>query len=107
MLTEQEAKTKWCPLARGVWRMEHADGGSSTNYTLQAANRGEGYVANSRCIGSACMAWRLSNETRTLLRDDAHPGPEWERGDEDRIGKTPVVLWKRKRGYCGAFGRAE
>lgn len=38
-MTEEEAKTKWCPFARDV------DGAPTTN-----------------CIGSACMAWRWDHD---------------------------------------------
>lgn len=61
LLTEDEAKTKWCPMVR--------DNGSNLN--------GE----SSRCIGSACMAWRWKHEL--------------------------VVHGESLRGYCGAFGKIE
>lgn len=51
-MTEDEAKTKWCPMAR------------PDNQT--AANRryvdGEA-MKNSRCLGSGCMMWRWSGKT--------------------------------------------
>jgi len=43
-MTEKEAKTKWCPLAR------LSEMGGTYNRT--------GPEANLQCIGSACMAWR-------------------------------------------------
>jgi hypothetical protein len=42
MLTEQEAKTRWCPMARVALA-----GGDRTNRNGTRC-----------CIGSACMAWR-------------------------------------------------
>ncbi|MCC7347519.1 MAG: hypothetical protein IT538_08990 [Variibacter sp.] len=54
-MTEDEAKTKWCPAVRFV---------PETNTTHPGTNRGvriergaEGAPAF-KCIGSACMAWR-------------------------------------------------
>jgi hypothetical protein len=54
-MTEDEAKTKWCPEARAV-----AIGPTGR----AAANRnefGEIYTAH-KCLGSACMAWRWLDE---------------------------------------------
>lgn len=50
-MTEEEAKTKWCPFARVVDRQVEL---------TAAANRwyGNAFSSNSCCIGSACMAWR-------------------------------------------------
>jgi hypothetical protein len=51
-MTESEAKTKWCPFARV---------GSETS-GLGAMNRDvrKGVMPEALCIGSACMAWRLT-----------------------------------------------
>ena len=43
-MTEEEAKTKWCPFAR--------NGGEAGCNRLQSTE----------CLGSACMAWRWSEE---------------------------------------------
>lgn len=40
-MTEDEAKTKWCPVAN-----------------TRFIPAGAGATASDRCIGSACMAWR-------------------------------------------------
>lgn len=44
-MTKEEAKTKWCPMARFY------NGGLST----PAYNRGSGF--KSKCIASDCMMW--------------------------------------------------
>jgi len=55
-VTEDEAKTKWCPFARV---------GTSAYTGYPAVNRdvegGARTEEASRCVGSACMAWRLQN----------------------------------------------
>lgn len=46
-MTEDEAKTKWCPFAR------ISDGEPPTS-----VNRPEPYGDVPHCLGSGCMAWR-------------------------------------------------
>lgn len=63
MHTEEEAKTKWCPFARGVShsggnRMAYGsagDGPAEDDYTEEQA-------AMYPCLGSACMAWQWAVE---------------------------------------------
>lgn len=77
-MTEDEAKTKWCPFARV--------GSFATG--LGSINRGahaDGIVRRSTlpdeamCIGSACMAWRWLSEQPirrgVVARTDGFCGP--------------------------------
>ena len=69
-MTEDEAKTKWCP------------------FTKIAALEGTSDVGLPRaalCIGSACMAWRW---THHLVGNDFQPPSEWpaERTDNGYCG---------------------
>jgi hypothetical protein len=54
LLTEDEAKAKWCPLA-GTPRFTHQ---------------------SEECVGSACMAWRAGvwDHQRNLKPEDRTPG---------------------------------
>lgn len=77
IVTEEEAKTKWCP--------ETLIGGGASADTSQA-NRwvqsnadGGSVVAGASCIGSACMMWR------------------WH---FDGLGDYPP----NTKGYCGKAG---
>lgn len=57
MLTEEEAKTKWCPQSRPVFpRVE--DCGYQTGNRNSVADGDSQIMPQSSCIGSACMAWR-------------------------------------------------
>lgn len=78
-MTEDEAKTKWCPFVR------HSDGNAGV---FNSGNRSEDPINISHsggqfgcvCIGSECMAWRWNVET------------------EIDIPKLPT-------GYCGLAGK--
>jgi hypothetical protein len=86
-MTEEEAKTKWCPMARGVNESggnriaygSAGDGPVEDDYTTEAAMK---YP----CIGSACMAWRWDSV-----------GMEYEHAGYG--GKA------RGKGHCGLAGR--
>lgn len=76
MMTETEARSKWCPLARVTnWSSQMTGGG------INATNRQENgsVMAQSKCIASSCMAWRKIADS-----------------EFDEFGNLP--------GYCGAFG---
>lgn len=53
-MTEDEAKSKWCPFARGLIR-------SGTN--MVAGNRIDNIETDPKatCIGADCMAWRWTD----------------------------------------------
>lgn len=93
MHTEDEARTKWCPFGR-----------ARTAPTQSVANRFED-GGETRCIGSACMAWRPIMTCETVIGErDKKPegdGWEWDAFSDDR--------WERLvpmgKGYCGIAGR--
>ncbi len=64
-MTEEEAKKKWCPLARTAF-LEDSD---SRGIAMAAINRDYFGRPNSacRCIASECMAWQR-------LRGDSQDG---------------------------------
>lgn len=79
MLTEEEAKTKWCPFVRMVDLRESDD----------TFNR-VGPPAALNCIASACMAWRWVMSPGERRR---HPnGTDWIIEREPQ----PTTL-----GFCG------
>ena len=84
MITEKEAKTKWCPLVRVGGPMQtEAEGTSANRWAGQSVTAPQ--ACDYLCIGSACMAWRTGiwDHQRNLKPEDRTPGV----------------------GYCGAFGR--
>ena len=58
MMTEAEAKTKWCPMVRFVMQ----SGGAAYNRSEDG-----GPIIRTACIASACMAWRAE-----MIGDDAN-----------------------------------
>lgn len=82
MMTEQEAKTKWCPAVR------FDTGRSGVNRWKQSEPPEEPHALNPvpcRCIASECMAWR------------------WERIPHPNA--TGGFVWGRVHGYCGLAGQ--
>ena len=59
ILTEKEAKTRWCPEAR---MLPNAPGYGAGNRFAEDPH--PIFMAETRCIGSACMAWRWLAESR-------------------------------------------
>jgi len=54
-MTEEEAKTKWCPFTRQPW----SDNLPDQSAGLTAINRLGGKPApGSLCLGRACMLWK-------------------------------------------------
>ena len=94
-MTEDEAKTKWCPMSRvAVFPAE------SIAYT----NRGKQIRAQETtvgqahgCTGSACMAWRWSEHADDLRNTYDELG-NW-------TGRQQVPLGKDRQGACGLVGK--
>lgn len=88
-MTEDEAKTKWCPFTRVG---EQASGA--------AENRPDGSY---NCIASGCMAWRWAQK----------PNPDWKEQNgmmvsyppRDTRYDEPMYVEDRTHGHCGAFGK--
>lgn len=90
-MTESEAKTKWCPLARtGIFQSASHGygvgvGGVAVNrgvYALQDGTSPINPERDCKCVASACMFWR---ENQPAI-EAAH-------------GRTDA------QGFCGAAGR--
>ncbi len=81
-MTEDEAKTKWCPMIRfSLGEVAHY---SNREEVADASN------AKSRCIGSACMMWRISHRMYSKIGADGFPTK-----DSNEIFE----------GYCGLAGK--
>ena len=74
-MTEDEAKLKWCPMARV------ADPAIGT-FNRDAVSSKHG-IAGWMCLASGCMAWR------------------WELPDSELVGERSPL----SRGHCGLAGK--
>jgi hypothetical protein len=123
MMTEKEARTKWCPLARGADRFS---AGSVDGYVTQNRLTNGSPDESCHCIGSACMAWRWGPErpfgtvnNRGEPSEEEPPRPaalapswNWTPASEDDDGRGYWVepedeYFARRVGFCGAFGFPE
>lgn len=93
-MTEDEAKTKWCPFARAV-KAEPNGGGVKIEIAAPVHNRfttepGAAIIpAGATCMGSLCAAWRW----------DPNQAVGEYNSDYDRIKKPHM-----RRGWCGLAG---
>lgn len=92
-MTEDEAKTKWCPFVQFV-----PQAATGTNRGVRIERGAEGAPAF-KCIGSACMAWRTSHQ----WFDDAQQNPGWV--DYPPYAFKPGDGQERDDGYCGLAGQ--
>jgi len=82
-MTEEEARTKWCPMVRITWYPTPAPETSISGW-----NRDE---INTNCIASDCMMWRKGEKKEV----------EIDRG----YGQPPAYIDVVETGYCGLGGR--
>lgn len=70
-MTEQEAKTKWCPMVRLMTRIAPCDTDAPDQYMMTGNRFAGDFYDNGfdenldhavKCIGSACMMWRWQDE---------------------------------------------
>lgn len=89
ILTEEEAKAKWCPDARVMTLAKRSNGDDESlvglNRVQLADNAKDLNPTSARCLGSKCMAWRFLDPTRY--------GADGPLLDKDE-----------RRGYCGKVG---
>lgn len=95
-MTEDEAKTKWCPFARqlGILRASVASGKEDAIVAQGTQNRGYtmgGALSNCMCLGAGCMAWRFRESLEFRAKADA----EFHKSGM-RLAST--------EGYCGLAG---
>lgn len=93
MMTEDEARKKWCPHVR------HPQFGNTQD------------LQGTRCIASECMAWRSKEERSDYPVDVSPSEPGWEKcghpfqdSYEDGTPSYSKQTYIRRLGYCGLAG---
>lgn len=99
MMTEAQAKERWCPFARSLAIGGAANAVAAVNI---ATVKGEEY--RPPCIASACMAWRWDNKQGLFNLTEGHwqePGTVYADSDvmQERIRHADP-----KVGRCGLAG---
>lgn len=103
-MTQDEAKTKWCPFAKRTT-------GKLSSYSVREPSGEEIHMdlrAYGECLASACMAWRWSDmlgrrnvETGVIESvADAKPGDTIS-GRGAGVGYTLGYEKSKVDGYCG------
>lgn len=67
IVTEEDAKTKWCPMVRHIERQD--SGESSNNRCFPVDDPKKTGISNNvwnKCIGSHCMMWRRTNAVSAI-----------------------------------------
>lgn len=111
MLTEAEAKTKWCPMVRvAVTERDGSDAPPVVFNRTAIRNTSEyGTPHAAMCIGSACMMWRGEGpmEERYTNADDFSPADDGFQ-NTGRYTSAHRLIWERPRaerkGHCGLAG---
>lgn len=107
-MTEDEAKTKWCPFSR-VGYPGGDMSSASPNRTVIGTDTLNG--ANF-CIASACMAWRWDEAKRTAAFLEAVQAHMQTQKPPNFNMATQVVYaekggqFERVEGYCGLAGQS-
>lgn len=97
-MTEEEARTKWCPFSRP--ELPRAD-----DCGYQAGNRafvepgGDQTTERTRCLGSACMAWRAHTKSwnATVGR--------WVEPERAYLSSDIIEQRPTDEGHCGLAGK--
>jgi hypothetical protein len=98
LITEQEAKQKWCPHAVA----SHTDPRRGFREGLSIRPDGMGH----ECIASACMAWRWQRDVAyRAYNAGPPPGKGWEKtGHTIHEGETVEWALSTGKGRCGLAG---
>lgn len=74
MVTEPEAKTKWCPLSRLLTIDAEGTIYSGFNRGYDQQDRSAIIHESAKCLGSACMFWRWGPTGPTTSEPVGHCG---------------------------------
>lgn len=92
-MTEEQAKTKWCPMVRLI--DGQPPGAASTNREYKEF--GTEHEESNRCIGAACMMWRWDDVPNPVYEAQS-PFMQWTPAN------IPMTIKSETHGHCGLSG---
>lgn len=96
LLTEEEAKTRWCPFVR----MSNGPDGSWN--TMRDVRDETAYF----CRGSACMAWRIGESAKKKVQSVVSGDSAfWVDVAAPEYANRQALEVRDGRGYCGLAGK--
>lgn len=97
-MTEEEAKTKWCPMARTG--LSAGSGGAAVNRSVAGNMRDTPFSVyyETRCLGSGCMMWAWSHTDRV---PDGQDGGEPVTNHPDLLPYHAPQTRVIRHGGCG------
>lgn len=113
MVTVEEAKTRWCPFARtGI---NGSSGAVAVNRSVEPVDRRTdgpySVYDETRCIGTACLAWRWGAPESEVIEtptDKPPAGEGWKKSSKLMPQHGGEAVWERRRpnrrGFCGLSG---
>lgn len=110
-MTEDEAKTKWCPFVREVGVAANGKQYTAGNRHIDfKSNATYGNPVGCRCIASECMAWRTDPmyRDRYMVTFNSKPEEEWHWNPTGHKGYESAkvrILRDASFGYCGLAGK--
>lgn len=89
LLTEEDARTRWCPFARLSMSEDAVEGNHASN-RFEAGTMGH---RRTRCLASECMAWRWAEVagTGTPVLDEEAPARVRFEPNPDRKGRCGLA----------------
>lgn len=94
LLTEGQAKKRWCPMVRLLGMQESPAANTSFNRVPEYGDTGE-IAIGCRCIGGDCMMWRSLNRRTSDGLTFTHESRGGQHENIERVG------------YCGLAGKPE
>lgn len=84
-MTEEDAKTKWCPHAVAIFERVKIESGVTYR---EISSRADRHVPeNSRCIGSACMMWTVTDNEFQPSPPDYDGPPIYKAAGDCRLAR--------------------
>lgn len=96
-MTEEEAKTKWCPHVRSMGD-DACSSAAGNRWQTDHDDEPNLFDAGNACLGSVCMQWRWGG----ILADGTS---YWTDTAADTARNATQKAGEQRLGYCGLAGK--